>query len=346
MTAASKYDGSRVHLSLAGSGDPWSALTKLRKRILRELHDQPDSTILADMLGMKPTELIAEIRPMMDASLVYEMNGLYHPSFLVTNEIETQTVYNHACTFSKNLADTIQADFDEIRDAYHELTISTSYDFDETALFLVGGRILDIKLLEKLSIGNRIMTPAPSRPSPARPDARYYFFMVEGDPLQLGGFGQDDSTMPWPSWHYITFGQNLIDGKANLDRKKMDMRYEEIISSGSTATPEEVGSNLGIPIMGPKDSTYWENTSEKYAERLCKCYEEHEASIKSLHGGLRAGTYAPHSEGEFFCWYAHIAYAHAIELLEERGFLHIPPTRFQAMILHRGREDEGMLIDG
>ena len=118
MAAGSKYDGSRVHLSLAGSGDPWSTLTKLRKRILRELHDQPDLDSLADILGMKPANLIDEIRPMMDASLVHEMKGSYHPSFLVTDEVETQKVYDHACTFSQNLANVIAMDFDEIRDAF------------------------------------------------------------------------------------------------------------------------------------------------------------------------------------------------------------------------------------
>jgi hypothetical protein len=264
---------------------------------------------------------------------------------LVTDEVETKIVYDHACDFSSNLADIIEEDLEDLKDSYEALSISDEFGFNETALFLVGGRIMDIKLLEKLSMGNRIMPPAPSRPSPNRPDARYYFFMVEGDVHQLGGFGQDDSNMPWKRWHYITFGQNVIDAKSNPKRAEMDARYSELIDSGDATSPEEVAKKLGIPLMTPVDSSYWENTADVYAEKLCRCFEEHEKSIKALHQGLAAGIYAPHSIGEFFCWYTHIAYAHAIELLEERGIIHIPESRFQGMIFYRERENEGMLSD-
>ena len=35
-----EYEEKKTHLSLAGSGDPWSYLTKPRMHILRALHDR------------------------------------------------------------------------------------------------------------------------------------------------------------------------------------------------------------------------------------------------------------------------------------------------------------------
>jgi len=345
MVERNKYDGSRVHLSLAGSGDPWSSLTKLRKRILRELHDVPDIIELASLLEMNLEELRSEIQPLMDASLVFTSNGEYRPSFLVTDISETQKVYNHASEFSKTLADKIDANYSNIRESYERLELSKKYKFDDVAFLFVGGRIIDIKLLEKLSKGNRVMPPAPSRPSPQRPDAHYYFFMVEGEAAHLGAYGQDDTDMPWNSWHFLTFGQNIIDGKANLERRQLEKRYSDLINTGTITNPEEIGAALDIPIIFPSDSRKWEKIEDPHAEYLCQCYEEYEDSIKSLHTDLKSGHYAPHSLGEFFCWYAHIAYASAIEILEEKGVLQIPSSRFQAAVWYRDRDKEGMLSE-
>ncbi|MDF1538750.1 MAG: hypothetical protein P1Q69_07595 [Candidatus Thorarchaeota archaeon] len=97
--------------------------------------------------------------------------------------------------------------------------------------------------------------------------------------------------------------------------------------------------------MVPSDSAKWSETSDIPAEYLCQCFEEQEDSIKSLHTDLKSGQYAPHSLGEFFCWYAHIAYASAIEILESKGVISIPSSRFQAAVWYRERHNEGMLSE-
>jgi len=343
MSGQKEYDGSRVHLSLAGAGDPWSFLTKFRKRILRELHDTPDIRELASILHKTPDELKTEIHPLLEASLVYKTDGEFRPAFLVTDESETQRVFAHASNFAKFLADKTEEYLPWVKSEYEKLEISQNYDFEELSLFFLGGRILDIKLLEKLTRENRVIPPAPARPSPNRPDAHYYFFMVEGDPKHLGGWGQDDSNMSWDNWYFITFGQNLIDGEYNPHRRALEQRYKELVESGTVKTPEAVGEVLGIPVVSKSDSAMWENTADILAEKLCGCYEESEEFIKALHKDLRSGEYAPYSIGEFFCWYAHIAYAGTIEIMEERSILDIPPSRFQSAVWFREREYEGLL---
>ena len=187
------------------------------------------------------------------------------------------------------------------------------------------------------------MPPAPARPSPNQPNAHYYFYMVEGDPINLGGWGQDDSNMPWHNWYFMTFGQNLIDGEYNPNRRALEKQYEELIESETANTPQEVGTTLDIPVVSLSDSNMWEKTADFLAEELCRCYVESEEHIKALHRDLRSGKYAPHSIGEFFCWYAHIAYASAIEIMEERNMLDIPLYRFQSAIWCREKNHEGLL---
>ena len=116
-----EYDGSKVYLSLAGSGDPWSSLTQLRKRILRELHDTPDIIELASLMQMEIDDLKAEIQPLIDSSLVFESDEGFRPSFLVADDMESKLVYDQACEFGKRLADTISENYEGIKSAYHTL---------------------------------------------------------------------------------------------------------------------------------------------------------------------------------------------------------------------------------
>ncbi len=92
MTSEWIYIPERVHLSLAGSGNPWGALTSFRKRILRTLHDYPDIDDLARILDNTKEELKREIEPLLAASLVLERDDSYRPAFLVADENETLRV--------------------------------------------------------------------------------------------------------------------------------------------------------------------------------------------------------------------------------------------------------------
>ncbi len=336
-------DISQIHLSLAGSGDPWSSLTKLRVWLLRELHNGVDLNELASRLDLTPEELSAEIQPLQDTSLVFSSNGQLRPSFLFANYEETQLVYKHASEFSKTIADSIEENFENIRESYMKLDVSNEYNFEEMAFLLIGGRIIDIKLLEKLTEGQRLMPPAPPRPGPERPDAHYYFWMIEGEKKHLGEYGLDDYDLPWQSWRYFSFGQNIMNGRPNIKRVEMKERCFELIESGTIKSPKDLSEKLSIPIVTHSDSKNFAKTSDRYASLLSLSYKEHEQSIKVLHKSLKSGEHAPHSYGEFFCWYAHIAYSVAIDILESKGILPVPATRFQSAIWYREQDQEGLL---
>lgn len=340
---AQDIDFSRIHFSLAGNGDPWASLTKLRVQILKGLNDGIGLKELAGCLDLNLEEMKAEIQPLRDVSLVWESNGELRPSFLMTDEEETCMVYNHASDFSVGLVDTLEEHYEDIRESYLNLDVSKEWDFREMEFLLVGGRIIDIKLLEKLTVDMRLMPHAPPRPSPERPDAHYYFWMVEGEKKQLGEYGLNDYDLPWSPLRYFSFAQNLIDGKPNSEREELDSRCFDLIEEGTVDSPDALGRELGIPIVNSSDSQKFAETSEKYAELLSMSYQEHERSIKVLHTSLKSGQYAPHSFGEFFCWYAHVAYSVAIDTLESRGILTVPPKRFQSAIWYREQEHEGLL---
>ncbi|MGY5879882.1 MAG: hypothetical protein RTV31_06505 [Candidatus Thorarchaeota archaeon] len=343
MTEKKEIDFNRIHFSLAGSGDPWSSLSRTRVRIMKELHDGLGLSEVASLLDLSSEEINSEIQPLLNASLMFEIDGQFKPTFLIANEDETLMVHNHASTFSKNLANVMEDNFEDIAKSYQSLDLSKQYKFEDVAFLFVGGRIVDIHLLDKLASGKQIMRPAPPRPSPERPDAHYYFWMIEGEKKHLGEYGLEDIDMPWPCWHYFSFGQNLIDGIPNGDREQMETRYSELIKTGTIETPEAIGRRLDIPIISQTDSVRWAAISDEYAKLLSQCFEEHEQSIKALHTNLKSGQYAPHSLGEFFCWYAHIAYSVTIDILELKGILPVPPERFQSALWYKEQGKEGLL---
>jgi len=336
-------DFSRIHFSLAGSGDPWGSLTRLRVKLMKGLSYEATPRVLAEHFKMSLDDVMTELQPLQDVSLVKEYNGTLRPSFLMTDESETIRVYDNARDFSIYLADTLETHYEDIKKSYKELDVSDEWDFESLNFLMIGGRIIDIKLLENLATISRLMPPAPSRPSPDRPNDRYYFWMIEGEKKHMGEYGLNDYDLPWSPWRYYSFAQNFIDGSPNSGREEMDTRCFDLIDAGKVDTPESLGRELGIPVVGQSDSMQLEMTSEKYAALLSKSYQESEKSIKSLHTGLKAGQYAPHSYGEFFCWYAHISYSVAIDTLESRGVLTIPPRRFQSAIWFREQENEGLL---
>lgn len=329
---------------MAGSGNPWSAFTRYRKRILRELHDRPDLNELAAHLETNPELLRVELQPLIEASLVSEYQGQYRPTFLITDDVETLRVFEHACEFGLKLADHTEANLANLKDSFTKLDLSSHFEFEDLTFLFIGGRILDIKLLEKLTKGDRIMPPAPPRPSPDRPDAHYYFYMVEGEPEHLGKYGLEDMDLPWKSWHYYSFGLNLIDGSPNLEREKMQARCKEILDSLSIDGPKSLAQELGLPFIHQLDSKIWAKASNSLAERLQQCYRENWDAIKALHLMIKSGEYAPNSLGEFVCWYAHIAYCSAIDRLESTGFIRMPNARYQAGIWYREQEQEGLLV--
>ena len=311
---------------------------------MRELHDYPDLNELATHLETNPELLRAEIQPLMEASLVSESQGQYRPTFLITDDTETLRVYEHACAFGLKLANRTESNLENLKKSFTKLDLSGHFEFENLAFLFVGGRILDIKLLEKLTRGDRIMPPAPPRPSPDRPDAHYYFYMVEGEPEHLGKYGLEDMDLPWKSWHYYSFGLNLVDGSPNLEREQMEARCKEILDLSIIDNPDGLAQELDLPIIRPTDSRIWSNASNSLAEVLKQCYLEEWTSIEALHSMIKSGEYAPNSLGEFVCWYAHIAYCSAIDSLESTGVIQIPQTKYQAAIWYREQEQEGLLV--
>jgi hypothetical protein len=57
-----------------------------------------------------------------------------------------------------------------------------------------------------------------------------------------------------------------------------------------------------------------------------------EAELRELFGSLRAAQLPGTSFGEFFCWYDHVIYAHAIDELVKAGLIMMPPACFTAVI--------------
>ena len=112
------YEKKKTSLSLAGSGDPWSYLTRTRKNILRALHDRIPIDDVASIFSMSLDDLLEEIHPLIISSLVRKKGDDFIPAFLIVNSDETKMVYEHSREMGELLANVIISKWAEIEDTF------------------------------------------------------------------------------------------------------------------------------------------------------------------------------------------------------------------------------------
>lgn len=337
------YNSERLHLSLAGSGNPWVVITPLRKGLLRALHDRASLTDIKTKFGLSSDDVKKELTPLIDVNLVIKRGEKYLPTFLIADASETRRVTNHAKTIGRSLAEPLIKFWPKIETAYLKLSLSSKYSLHDLGFMLVGGQILDIGLLDALTRDGTLITPAPSRPSPDKPKARYYFWMIEGDLRDLGRYGMDETDLPWSNWYFITFGQNVINGTRNTDRDAIEEACSNLVKTNVVATPESLAKRLKVPVFRREDTSIWSKVTKECTGDLVKVYLEYDQILRQLFSTLQASIYAPPSFAEFFCWYDHVAYAWAINELETNDLISIPTQRFTAALWHCANQARGVL---
>ena len=336
-----KYEEMQTYLSLAGSGDPWSYLSKTRKNILRALHDRIPFNEVASSFNMTLDELRRELQPLIDSSLVKEEGNEFLPTFLIVDSEETRLVYEHSRELGKLLAEIIISNWSLIQDTFIKLSISKEHSLSDQAFMLVGSRILDIALLGELVKDGSLLQAAPLRPSLTKPDARYYFWMIEGEAKYLGKYGQEDIDLPWTNWHILNFGQSSIKGKRNEARDQTEKNYRDLMDSKEAKDSEEFAKLLQIPFLDEVDSKIWSDFSVKISKLLVERIKEKKENIISLFQNLESSKYTNNSFGEFFCWYIHLVYPWSIDYLIEEQLITIPPKYYSEIVLYY-EEPEGL----
>jgi hypothetical protein len=328
------YEGRTAYISMAGSGDPWSHLTPERKTLLRALHDGLSPERIEEILNLSRDEILAEVRPLEEIGLVQAGHGWYHPDFFIADRRETEMTYAHSKATGRFLAEVLLSRWSELERSFASLELSRSHSLRDLGFMLVGGRMLDIGMLGALVDDGSLLTPAPPRPSPERSDGRYYIWMVEGDLEHLGRYGQEDIDLPRANWHFLTFGQNMVSGRSNPPRESLEQKCQDLIAATSDGSPELFARELNVLLMSQDDSDAWAAVTERFSADLVATLKNSGPDIQGFFRTLQAGRYAEDSLGEFFVWYYHLAFAWAIDQLEEEGVITIPPERFSSLILY------------
>jgi hypothetical protein len=329
-------------LSMAGSGNPWSYFQPSSKLTLRALHDGYSLPDIQKLLHVSEKELLEKVNRLIDASLVKRENGKYHPTFLIVDKEETTKTFQHSERTGRMIADELAKNSERLRRKFSELDISRAHSIDDLSLVLIGSKILDIGLLEALVKDRALLRPAPKRPSPDRPDARYYFFMIDGRPEHAGRYGENSIDLPWEKWTFVTFGQNIVDDMENIPRKQLEARCNEALKKKETENPKELADALNVPLLSREDSLAWKKTSIAMADQILIRVKKRERDLTQFYQNLKASRYASNSLGEFVCWYIHIAYAWAIDSLVEEGIISMPDGKFGSLIIYT-EAPEGLL---
>lgn len=336
------YSDRKIFCSMAGSGDPWSAFTKPRRTIMLALHDGLNIEDLSKEFNLSERQINNELNELKKSSLIRQLNNNFVPDIFIADLTETKIVYSHSKTTGQKLAALLLKEWDQLEHFYAKLSLSKSYSLENMGFMLVGSRILDMGVLGELVKDKSLLTIAPSRPSPGRPDSKYYFWMVEGDREHLGKYGQEDTDLSWPNWHLLNFGQNYVNEQFNKERKNFEDKSAELIKLYIKASPEFLANKLNVPYLNKEDSKTWEETSKLISIKLFKLLKEEKQDFQNFYNTLKASQYTNNSFGEFFCWYYHLAFSWAIDALEKNGAIIIPKEKFSALVMYR-EGPEGLL---
>jgi hypothetical protein len=274
----------------------------------------------------------AELTPLTDAHLVREYQGTYEPTFFIADKAETAQVTDHAKQISRELAEYCVQQWQPMQQIFEELQLEPRQSFVDLAFFLVGDMILDVGVLDSLARDRSLMPAAPSRPSPDKPNARYYFWMISGVYEQLGHYGQRATSLPWDHWHLLTFGQYEINNQPNRHRTHFEAHVLDRAHESDSSDALSLARALHLPAFPQQQAQHWTASTRSHADAITEIYKQHQPSIHALYQGLSASRGQATSFGEFFCWYHHITYPHAIDHLVARAKIHIPEQRYTAAL--------------
>lgn len=306
----------RLHLVIAGNTDPVA---------LRRVVDADVRRALLDLHVSGRTALIGRLHALGLAT------GSV-PNLVVATEAEAERVSAHAFGVAGGLVDAIERRWDEIETLYQSLDISRLQSFAEAGLLFVGDFVLDIGLLDALAMDGTLMPPAPVRSVGKLKPGRYYLWLIKGQPQLLGQYGQRQIDLPFPGWTLTTYGQYFVNGKPNVARQEL---IDRVMSEAKLVSdPIELAARVGLSPISAADMNRWRTEISELLLDLVSAYKEAEESIRSLYAELGQGPEPERTFGEFFCWYDHLAYAHAIDRLAARARLSIPNERFAAAIVH------------
>ena len=322
-------EANRLQVSMVGSGNPYAVLTDLRKQIIRALHNQHTLSDIQRMFDLSAQTLSSELEPLVKASLITPYRDTYRPQFLILDENETRQVVQHANQIGIHLFKQLQSDWSGLSQAYSGLRAGENTPFLNLSFLLVGACILDIGLLECLAVDATLMPKAPHRPDQDNPEARYYFWMLEGDPNDGGKYGQNTIGLQDEGWCFFTFGQYYIGLEFNEERSA----YEQNVLK-TRSNPSTLANELSVTTFDRDDVTKWQGIVEKEAMRLLAVYLEHEGAIRDLYVTLKSSETLTDGFGEFFCLYHHLVFSHVIDLLEEAILMCVPDQRFMGAFWH------------
>jgi len=339
MNDSTVYPPDRLHAIMAGSGNPFGVMTPMAKRLIRALHDGMDVASAAQRLEISEREAHEILDKLEEVSLIEKRGDTVALRFFVASETEVASCLKLAHDVGRLLADHLLGQWSELRKLYDRMAISRDAPLESRSFLLVGDFILDVGLLEALARDANLMPAAPHRPSLDSPDARYYFWMIEGAHDQLGRYGQRSIDLPWPASQHVSFGEYWIDGEPNTSRNQLYRTIKRMLDEKQVSSPEELSQSVGSLFIGEADSQLWWDNTREAADGLVSVYRSQESRLREFYLQTVASSSPGTSFAEFFCWFDHVAYAAAIDSLEEADVLTIPDSRYVAAVMYPGESN-------
>jgi hypothetical protein len=168
----------------------------------------------------------------------------------------------------KLLAEYIAQQWTQLEGTFERLAIGSPRQFYDDSFFLIGDKLLDTTLLDVLAGNKGLMPPASARPIPENEEARYYFWMIEGEHDQSGKYGQRSTPPPWKDWELLTFGKKMVDSKLNEVRSDLERITIEAAARSGVKTAHDLAGEMNIPLFDCDFMRLWLQVIRPRAETL------------------------------------------------------------------------------
>lgn len=316
--------------AMAGNGNPRAALTPFRKQILYLLHKHQSVNYIENTLLLSREYILSELQPLVDYNLLEVTDHGVFPAFFMATKEEVEYVLQESQALATRIATYLEEQWGTFS-AQASRLLAQNQVFQERAFFLIGDRLLDIGLLDALTL-TPLMPPAPRRPSVLSPDDRYYLWMIEGMAEQRGKYGQRATQLSMQNWYLFTFGEYSIQGKLNTERLDVEQNAQQYIANNPNSSVVQISSALRVDFYTREFCVSWDKAMFEYSVQVVTILMNYERQIRSVYANTASSRYYKTGFSEFICWYIHVVYAQVIDMLAELNLVAIPSSRFSAVI--------------
>ncbi len=338
------------HFLQLGSGWAGRVMSAdLPKIVMLGLHRFQTPDDIAKATGIDLLDINAALESLTQAGLAAARNYRIEPQLLLIEPNELAAIDEAAQVIAGMLINELLSSWPTLEEAYNRLSLAQQIPFKEFAFSLVGGNLLETRLVAALQSDGSLVTPPETTASGV-----YYGYLIASSDLSAAGrYGVRSHVQD--ARQFLSFG-DLTNGAAREARYRealmkvyrtlgKDKFYAEFLplqmagsagaAQAAAAAPDvalaAASFSFQAPVLTAEDIAQWRATAElALAQKMAAAIAGKRQELLDKFNKLHAHNYAP--LGHFIVLALRRARDQALDHLIEQGKVARPPDNIQFWI--------------